>query len=43
MKVHLRMSAMIESLHLKTVNFYKQYMVEQRYLKTGEVSKIIEI
>jgi hypothetical protein len=37
MKVHLRMSAMSESLLFKTVNFYKQYTAKQRYHQTGEV------
>jgi len=38
MKVHLRTFAMSDSLHLKTVNFYKQYMAKQCYHQTGEVS-----
>ena len=37
------MSEMSDSLHLKTANFYKQYMAKQHYLKIGEVSKNIEI
>lgn len=38
MKVHLRMSAMSNSLHLKTVNFYELYTAKQQYHQTGEVS-----
>jgi len=38
MKVHLRMSAVSNSLHLETVNFYKRCMAKQHYHQTGEVS-----